>query len=133
MGLLNTNKNAIGPAPSRQCILFRETLCRAAKSRSLLALAALQSAALVSDGVTTRQFLRRGYVEVDPVARIFIGRKPTWARMAPLGAVQVTAGMWLGERMAMSRHRWVRHFWWLPQVIGIAGNVAATAHNLTLR
>jgi hypothetical protein len=93
----------------------------------------MQTAALVSDGVSTRQFLRRGYVEIDPVARIFIGRKPTWARMAPLGAVQVVAGMWLAEQMASSRHDWVRRLWWLPQVIGIAGNAASSAHNVALR
>lgn len=132
-GTVNPDKNAIGPAHSRGCILFRESLCRAAKNRPLLSLAAAQTAALVSDGVTTRQFLGRGYVEVDPVARILIGRKPTWGRMVPLGAVQVFAGAWLGEQMAMSRHTWVRRLWWLPQAIGIAGNAAATAHNVSLR
>lgn len=132
-GIVNPDKNAIGPAHSRECVLFRESLCRAAKNRPLLSLAAAQTAALVSDGVTTRQFLSRGYVEVDPVARILIGRKPTWGRMVPLGAVQVFAGAWLGEQMAMSRHTWVRRLWWLPQAIGIAANTAATAHNVTLR
>jgi len=87
---------------------------------------------LVFDGVATRQFIRRGYSEVDPVTKIFIGSKPTWGRMAPLGAVQVVAGMWLAERMKTSQHIWVRRFWWLPQLMGIAGNAAATVHNRTL-
>jgi hypothetical protein len=52
--------------------------------------------------------------------------------MAPLGAVQVIAGMWLAERMSKSQHVWVRRLWWLPQTIGIAGNIAASAHNTTL-
>jgi hypothetical protein len=52
--------------------------------------------------------------------------------MAPLGAVQVVAGMWLAERMAKSQHVWLRRLWWLPQTIGIAGNIAASAHNVTL-
>ena len=108
------------------------TLCSALMYRRVLLLASAQTAALVADGVTTRQFLSRGYVEVDPITKIFIGSKPTWSRMAPLGAVQVFAGMWLAERMATSRHAWIRRFWWVPQVLGIAGNVTATTHNIAL-
>jgi hypothetical protein len=131
-GVLRSDNEAIHPVLSRKCILFRESLCQALKNRRIVFLATMQTAALVSDGVSTRQFIHRGYTEIDPVARILIGSKPTWARMAPLGAVQVVAGMWLAERMAMSRHVWVRRFWWLPQMIGIAGNAAATAHNFAL-
>ncbi|HEY6330775.1 MAG TPA: hypothetical protein VI756_15695 [Blastocatellia bacterium] len=130
---VNRDENTIRPAQSPECSLFWQSLCRLAKNRPLLALAAVQTAALVSDGITTRQFLRRGYVEVDPVARILIGRKPTWGRMAPLGAVQVFAGAWLGERMATSRNPWMRRLWWLPQIAGIAANSACAAHNVTLR
>lgn len=132
-GVLPSDDKPIHPVLSRQCIIFNETLCRALSDKRVIALTAVQTGALVSDGVTTRQFLHRGYTEVDPVARVFLGSKPTWGRMAPLGAVQVAAGMWLAERMAMSRHPWIRRFWWLPQVLGIAGNAAATAHNIALR
>jgi hypothetical protein len=132
-GLVNADKNPISHLQSPKCILLPESFCRATRNKPILALTTMQTAALVSDGVTTRQFLRRGYVEIDPVARILIGRKPTWARMAPLGAVQVVAGMWLAEQMASSRHDWVRRLWWLPQVIGIAGNAASSAHNVALR
>lgn len=132
-GLVDGDKNPIGHLQSPKCILFPESFCRATRNKPILALTTMQTAALVSDGVTTRQFLRRGYVEIDPVARILIGRKPTWARMAPLGVVQVVAGMWLAEQMASNRHDWVRRLWWLPQVIGIAGNAASSAHNVALR
>ena len=132
-GLVDGDKNPIGHLRSPKCILFPESFCRATRNKPILALTTMQTAALVSDGVTTRQFLRRGYVEIDPVTRILIGRKPTWARMAPLGVVQVVAGMWLAEQMASSRHNWVRRLWWLPQVIGIAGNAASSAHNVALR
>ena len=121
------------PVLSGRCMLFNDGLCRATRDKRVVGFAAVQTAALISDGVTTRQYLRRGYTEVDPIAKVFLGSKPTWARMAPLGAVQVVAGMWLAERMATSRHVWVRRFWWLPQVAGIAGNSAATAHNVALR
>lgn len=131
--VLERDSEAIHSAPSTRCFLFHEGLCQALRNRRIVVLATMQTAALISDGVTTRQYLHRGYVEVDPVARILIGSKPTWARMAPLGAVQVAAGMWLAERMAISRHIWIRRFWWLPQMVGIAGNAAATGNNFTLR
>jgi hypothetical protein len=130
---LENDRKPSRPLLSRKCILFSENLCRAFNDRRIFALAAVQTAALVSDGVTTRQFLTRGYVEVDPLARVFLGSKPTWGRMAPLGAVQVIAGVFLAERMATSRRIWVRRLWWLPQMMGTAGNAAATAHNVALR
>jgi hypothetical protein len=132
-GIVEGSKRTDRRIPSTRCILFNRSLCGAMKSKPVLALATLQTAALISDGVTTRQYLRRGYVEVDPFAKILIGSKPTWARMAPLGMVQVFAGMWLAQQMATSQHVWVRRFRWLPQVAGIAANAAASAHNVTLR
>lgn len=120
-------------ALSRRCVLFEENLCGALKNRPVTFLGAIQTGALISDGVTTRQYLHRGYVEIDPLTRILLGRTPTWGRMVPLGAVQVVAGMWLAERMSKSQHVWVRRLWWLPQTIGIAGNIAASVHNATLR
>jgi hypothetical protein len=131
-GILNSDQRTTVPALPARCVLLHDTLCRALKNRPVVILAAVQTTALISDGVTTRQYLQRGYTEVDPLTRILIGSKPTWGRMAPLGAVQVVAGMWLAERMASSRHVWVRRFWWLPQMLGTAGNAAATAHNVAL-
>jgi hypothetical protein len=130
---LKTEYKSGEPTLAGKCLLFERSLCGALKNRPVILLGALQTGALISDGVTTRQYLHRGYVEVDPITRAFLGRTPTWSRMAPLGAVQVIAGMWLAERMSKSPHVWVRRLWWLPQTIGIAGNIAATAHNTTLR
>jgi hypothetical protein len=132
-GFLQSDDKTIHPLRPSRCILFNEGLCRAIHDKREIGLAAIKTAALVADGVTTRQYLSRGYVEVDPLTKIFLGSKPTWGRMAPLGAVQVIAGMWIAERMATSRHRWIRRFWWLPQVVGIAGNTLATANNVSLR
>ena len=130
---LKTQYKTGDPRLSGRCVLLERSLCGALKNRPIVILGAIQTGALISDGVTTRQYLQRGYVEVDPLTRAFLGRTPTWGRMAPLGAVQVVAGMWLAERMAKSQHVWVRRLWWLPQTIGIAGNIAASAHNVTLR
>ena len=129
---LKTEYKSGEPTRPGKCVLLEKNLCGAVKNRPVVLLGALQTGALISDGVTTRQYLHRGYVEVDPLTRAFLGRTPTWSRMAPLGAVQVIAGMWLAERMSKSQHVWVRRLWWLPQTIGIAGNVAASAHNTTL-
>ena len=130
---LKTQYKAGDPTLSGRCVLLERSLCGALKNKPIVLLGAIQTGALISDGVTTRQYLQRGYVEVDPLTRTLLGRTPTWGRMAPLGAIQVFAGMWLAERMAKNQHAWVRRLWWLPQTIGIAGNIAATAHNLTLR
>jgi hypothetical protein len=130
---LKTQYKTGDPTLSGRCVLLERSLCGALKNKPIVILGAIQTVALISDGVTTRQYLQRGYVEVDPLTRALLGRTPTWGRMAPLGAVQVVAGMWLAERMSKSQHVWVRRLWWLPQTIGIAGNIAATAHNLTLR
>ena len=132
-GIVERPGSIDGRLLSRRCVLFNQSLCGAMKNKPVLALAVLQTAALISDGITTRQYLHRGYVEVDPFTRMLIGNKPTWARMAPLGMVQVIAGMWLAEHMSTSRHAWVKRFRWLPQIAGIAANAAASAHNVTLR
>jgi hypothetical protein len=129
---LKTQYKAGDPTLSGRCVLLERSLCGALKNKPIVLLGAIQTGALISDGVTTRQYLQRGYVEVDPLTRTLLGRTPTWGRMAPLGAIQVFAGMWLAERMAKNQHVWVRRLWWLPQTIGIAGNIAATAHNVTL-
>jgi hypothetical protein len=129
---LKTQDKTGDPGLTGRCVLLERNLCGALKNRPIVLLGAIQTVALISDGVTTRQYLQRGYVEVDPLTRVLLGRTPTWGRMAPLGAVQVVAGMWLAERMSKSHHVWVRRFWWLPQTIGIAGNIAASAHNVTL-
>ena len=132
-GFLDVNDKPLRPVLSRRCVLFDESLCRAVNNKRVLSLATLQTVALISDGVTTRQYLSRGYVEMDPLTRVLLGRTPTWGRMAPIGTVQVIAGMWLAERMATSRHVWVRRLCWLPQMMGTAGNVAASVHNVALR
>ena len=111
------------------CILLSASLCRAVHDKPVLALTAVQSAALVTDGITTKECDKPGCSEGDPVSRLFIGRHPTWSRMAPAGAAVAVGQMWLAERMKTSRHKWVRRLWWLPEVAGIAANSVAAANN----
>lgn len=106
-----------------ECILLSASLCRAAHDKPVMALVLSQSAALVADGITTRERVRLGYTELDPVTKVFLGSRPTWVRMAPLGALQCLLETWLAERMRTSRSRWVRRLWWLPQSVGIGGNI----------
>lgn len=111
-----------------ECLLLSVSLCKAVRSRPIVTLASAQTAALVMDGMTTARFAKLGYPEVDPVARIFIGTRPTWYRMAPTGVALVTAQMWLAYRLKTSHH-WERHIWWLPLVIGTAANTYEAVHN----
>ena len=92
-------------------------------------LAAIEAGFLVSDGVTTETAIKQGNQEIDPVAKLFIGTHPTWGSMAPWGTVQVFGTYWLSARMHRSQ-TWVRHIWWLPEVVGIASNVYGTANNI---
>jgi hypothetical protein len=116
-----------------KCILISATLCDALHDGPVFVLMTAQTTAVFADGITTKQSVSRGNVEIDPVTRVLIGRRPTWGRMAPLGAVQVVAETWLAQRMKTSRHAWIRRLWWMPQTIGIVGNTWGTQHNLSLR
>ena len=114
-----------------ECILLSASLCRATHDKPVMTLALSQSTALLADGVTTRERVRLGYTKFDPVTKIFLGSRPTWARMAPLGVVQCLLETWLAERMRTSTHKWIRRFWWLPQSVGIGGNIWGVQSNST--
>lgn len=114
------------------CILLSWTLCRALRGKPVAAFAAVQTAALIGDGITTREAVKAGGYEADPVAKAFIGKYPTWGRMVPAGALQTILGMYLGEKMRESRHRWIRDIWWIPQTVGISGNATGIGFNINL-
>jgi hypothetical protein len=112
-----------------ECILLSVSLCRAVHDKPVVALGLSQSAVLVADGVTTRDRVGLGYTETDPVTRLFLGRRPTWGAMAPLGTLQSILEMWLAERMRTSRNKWMRRLWWVPQSVGITGNAWGVQQN----
>ena len=60
-----------------ECILLSVSLCRATHDKPVIALGLAQSAALVADGITTRERVHLGYTEFDPVTKIFLGSRPT--------------------------------------------------------
>lgn len=72
-----------------ECILLSTSLCHAVHDKPVLALGLMQSAGLLADGITTQQRVRQGYTETDPVTRLFLGSKPEWGAMAPLGRLNV--------------------------------------------
>jgi hypothetical protein len=111
---------------TRDAFLFKD------KAESLLAVT--QGFFLISDGMVTRADVRhRDHVELNPATRFLLGPYPTWSRMAPLGAVQEIVGIYLGTEMKRSRNRFIRKAWWVPQAMGIGGNLSGTAYGLVTR
>jgi hypothetical protein len=111
---------------ARDAFLFKD------KAESILAVT--QGLFLVSDGIVTRSRVRNGSsVEINPAVTFFTGPHPTWNRMAPLGAAQEIVGIWLGTEMKRSRNRFFRKTWWIPQAIGIGGNLSGTAYGILTR
>jgi hypothetical protein len=111
---------------TRDAFLFKD------KAESILAVT--QGFFLVSDGIVTRADVRLGAnQEINPAVRLLTGPYPTWKRMAPLGAVQEIAGIWLGTEMKRSRNRFFRRVWWVPQAVGIGGNLSGAAYGILTR
>lgn len=100
--------------------------------KPVLILSTAQVSLATWDGFTTRSFVRRGYEEGDPLVKWAIGTRPTWKRMAPMGAAQSIGLMLIAERMRQSHHKWVRRLWWVPQSIQISGNIFGVQSNTHL-
>jgi hypothetical protein len=111
---------------TRDAFLFKD------KTESILAVA--QGLFLISDGIVTRSRVRNGdSYEGNPAVSFLTGRYPTWGRMVPLGAVQEVVGIWLGTEMKRSRNHFFRKIWWVPQAVGIGGNLSGTAYGILTR
>lgn len=90
-----------------------------------LAVAAHSGAAF--DAWSTRRAISRGYgQEANPLLRPFASSNAIYM------ATQVSPAFmdFLGKRMMVSQHRWVRKMWWLPQAAGAGMSFAAGAHNV---
>jgi len=90
-----------------------------------LALAGHSGAAF--DAWSTYRAVSGGYGrEANPFMRPFANSSAIYA------ATQVSPAFmdFLGKRMTVSQHGWVRKIWWLPQAAGASMSFASGAHNV---
>jgi hypothetical protein len=83
--------------------------------------------AAVFDAWSTRRAISSNYGrESNPLLRPFAHNGSLYV------ATQVSPAFmdFLGRRMMVSQHRWVRKMWWLPQTAGTGVSLAAGAHNV---
>ena len=79
------------------------------------------------DAWSTHRAVAGGYgQEGNPFLRPFAGSNAIYA------ATQVSPAFmdFLGKRMMVSQHRWVRKIWWLPQTAGASLSFMSGAHNV---
>ena len=79
------------------------------------------------DAWSTHRAVTGGYgQEANPMLRPFAHSKAIYA------ATQVSPAFmdFLGKRMMVSQHGWVRKMWWLPQAAGASMSFASGAHNV---
>src|SRR5246500_1866879 len=81
------------------------------------------------DAYSTRLALSGGYgTEGNPFLRPFANSNALYA------VTQVSPAVmdYLGKRMMVSQHRWVRRMWWVPQAAGSGFSIGAGAHNMSV-
>jgi hypothetical protein len=91
------------------------------------ALAVAGSSGAAFDAWSTRRAISGGYgTESNPFLRPFSHSNALYA------ATQVSPAFmdFLGKRMMVSQHGWVRKMWWLPQTAGAGFSFAAGIHNV---
>ena len=78
------------------------------------------------DAWSTRRAVALGYNEGNPMLRPFANSNAIYV------ATQVSPAVmdYLGKRMMVSQHGWVRRIWWLPQVAGGGFSIGAGVHNV---
>lgn len=79
------------------------------------------------DAWSTRRAISSGAgTEANPLLRPFAHSGALYA------ATQVSPAVmdFLGKRMMVSQHGWVRRMWWLPQAAGAGISVSAGVHNV---
>jgi hypothetical protein len=90
-------------------------------------LAAAGHGAAAFDAYSTRLALSGGYgTEGNPFLRPFANSNALYA----VTQVSPVVMDFLGKRMMVSEHRWVRRLWWVPQAAGSGFSIGAGVHNL---
>ena len=95
--------------------------------RTWYALAVLGHSGAALDAWSTRRAISTGNcVEDNPLLRPFAHSNAMYA------ATQVSPAFmdFLGKRMMVSRHPWVRRLWWVPQSTGAGFSFFAGVHNI---
>jgi hypothetical protein len=86
-------------------------------------MAVVQAAAELFDGAATHNYTHRDLArcqactEGEPLARFFLGPRPTWPRMILFGTVEDWVPTYLDHRMRRSRHRLIRWVAPVPQFV----------------
>lgn len=109
-----------------ECVLLSVSLCHAVKDRPVMVLTAVHAASAIADGITTKQFERRGHYEIQS-AWIF-GREPEAPRLTLVLGAEVVIETIIAERLHRN-HTWIRHVWWIPQIVSIGIHTQASTRN----
>lgn len=97
------------------------------QSKIWYGLAIVSSSGAAFDAWSTHRAVASGYGrEANPFLKPFASSNAIYA------ATQVSPLVmdFLGKQMMMSRRRWVRKMWWLPQAAGASLSFAAGVHNV---
>jgi len=119
-------RSAGAPAPPAKAAFFRTYETRPQR-KMWYALTFTGHGAAAFDAWSTRRAISGNYgTESNPLLRPFAHSGALYA------ATQVSPALmdYLGRRMMVSQHRWVRKMWWLPQTAGTGMSLAAGVHNV---
>ena len=119
---------ALSPAPVKSAGSQRYE-ASTNERRLWYALAVTGHSAAVFDAWSTRRAISQGYgTEGNPLLRPFSHSGAMYV------ATQVSPAVmdFIGKRMMVSQHKWVRRMWWLPQSAGSGVSLAAGVHNVGL-
>lgn len=121
----------IAPRAAEPALLLKsplESTYETSRQRKIwYGLAAASHGAAAFDAWSTRRALSGNYgTEANPLLRPFAHSGALYA------ATQVSPAImdFLGRRMMVSRHGWIRKLWWVPQTAGTGVSLAAGAHNV---
>ena len=117
----------LNPARNPGLVAPRERLEKL-RRRDWLALTVVEHSAATFDAWSTRRVISRGAYELDPLMRPFSGNASIYA------AIQVGPLLldYVSKRMMTSRHDWIRHTWWIPQVVSTTAFFVSGTHNLSI-
>jgi hypothetical protein len=116
------------PAPSAKAPFLRTYETRQQK-KLWYTLTIAGHGAAAFDAWSTRRAISGNFgTESNPLLRPFVHNRSLYV------ATQVSPAFmdYLGRRMMVSQHRWMRKMWWLPQTAGTGMSLAAGVHNVGL-